>query len=78
MQCSENSVIQSPRRPGQAWKRDGKAECFGCLEIDDQFDLGRLLHRQIGRFFAFENTSRIAEKRKSANLFDHLVGERQQ
>src|ERR1700686_2600634 len=39
--------------------RDGEAEGLGGLEVDDQFELGGLLHRQIGSFLAFENTAGI-------------------
>jgi hypothetical protein len=30
--------------------RDGKAKCFGGLEIDDKLKLRRVLHWQFGRF----------------------------
>jgi hypothetical protein len=39
--------------------RDGKAERLCGLEVDGQFELGGLLHRQIGRFFASENAPGI-------------------
>ena len=39
------------------WNRD--AECLGGLEIDEEFDLGGLLHRQVGRFLAFENAAGV-------------------
>src|SRR6516162_10248720 len=37
---------------GQQRFRDGEAERLGGLEVDDQFELGGLLHRQIGWFLA--------------------------
>jgi hypothetical protein len=40
-------------------KRDDEAERLGGLEVDDQFHLGGLLDRQIGGFFALENTAGI-------------------
>src|SRR5215475_14561177 len=46
-------------RGGQQRFRDGEAEGLGGLEVDDEFQLGRLLDRQIGWFLAFENASGI-------------------
>ena len=36
-------------------RRDGDAERFGSLEIDDELVLGRLLNRQVARLGAFED-----------------------
>jgi hypothetical protein len=52
-------------RGGQQRFRDGKAERFGGLEVNDQFQLGRLLNWQIGWFLAFENAPGI-----DANLWN--------
>src|SRR5215471_21171504 len=35
--------------------RHGETECLGSPEVDDQFELGRLIDRQLGRLRAFEN-----------------------
>src|SRR5437868_106099 len=35
------------------------AERLSGLEVDDQFELGRLYNRQIGGLLAFENPSRV-------------------
>ena len=40
-------------------QRDGDAERFGGLEIDDQLHFCCALNRQIGRFFAIENSAGI-------------------
>ena len=45
---------------GEQRGRHLEAERFGSLEIDDQLVLGRCLHRQVGRLFAFENTINIS------------------
>jgi hypothetical protein len=37
---------------GQQRFRDGEAERLGGLEVDDEFELCRLLDRQVGRFGA--------------------------
>ena len=44
---------------GQQRFRDGEAERLGGLEVDDQLEFCDLLHRQIGRFLAFENAPGI-------------------
>ena len=40
---------------GEQRRRDGKAERLGGLKVDHQLELGRCLHRQIGRFLALED-----------------------
>ena len=42
---------------GRRWDR--QPECFGRLEIDDQFEHGRLLYRQIARFCTLEDLVHI-------------------
>src|SRR5262249_22838572 len=51
---------RSPRRrtAGVAGGRRGRA--LGSFEIDDQFELGWSLHRQVGRLLAPEDTGRAA------------------
>src|SRR6516165_5107985 len=39
----------------QRWG-NGEAERFGCVQIDDQFELGGRLHRKLARLRALENT----------------------
>src|SRR5262245_27117294 len=38
-------------------RRDREAERSGSLEIDDQLDLGGLLHGQVSRLFTLENAA---------------------
>src|SRR5215211_5396917 len=40
-------------------QRNSDAERLGGLEVDDQLDLGGLLHRKIGRRIALENLSGV-------------------
>ena len=50
MQASFDHLVgASEHRQGH-----GKSECLRGLEVDDQLDVRGLLHRQIGRFLAFE------------------------
>src|ERR1700721_2321993 len=46
-------------RAGGGGLRHGEAERLGGLEIDDQLEGGRLLHRQIGRLGAVEDLSGV-------------------
>ena len=44
---------------GQQRFRDGEAEGFGGLEVDDELELGRLHDRQVGRLGAVEDFASI-------------------
>src|SRR5262249_58234903 len=39
---------------GEERRRYLDRECFRCRNVDDEIELGRLLHREIGRLRAFE------------------------
>ena len=43
-------VTRSPRRPGRAMSADFKTQYFGCLQINDQLDLSRLLNSRSAGF----------------------------
>ena len=51
-----HSITSSAAR---AARRHVEAERLGGLEIDDQFELGRLLDRQVGRLGALENAAGV-------------------
>jgi len=53
---------------GEQLVRYGEAERFGGFEVDHKFILGRRLHRQIGRLFAFENAIDVLGR--APELFD--------
>jgi len=40
---------------GEHRRRNCKAECFGGLEVDHQFELGRILYRELRWLRAFED-----------------------
>jgi hypothetical protein len=46
-------------REGEERRRYRNAERFGGLQVDDEFDFGCLLHRQIARLLAFKNAAGI-------------------
>jgi hypothetical protein len=43
----------------EQWERKGEAERLGGLKVDDQLDCRRLLHRQVRRFSALENSAGV-------------------
>ena len=47
------SITSSARGEQSRW--NGEAQRLGGLEVDDQFEFGRPLDRQIGRLVALEN-----------------------
>ena len=52
------SITSSARASSCSRQREAKR--FGGFEIDDQFILGRCLHRHVGRLFALEDAINIA------------------
>src|SRR5829696_1652197 len=44
---------------GEECGRYREAECFGGVEVDHEFDFGRLLDRKIGRLAALEDLVRL-------------------
>ena len=59
--CSKTarySITSSARASSD--RRHVEAERLGGLEVDDQLELGRRLHRQVGRLLALEDAIDIA------------------
>jgi hypothetical protein len=46
-------------RDGENARRDFETERLRGVEINDKFNLGGLLHRQVGRFFALQDAADI-------------------
>src|ERR1051325_5759651 len=44
-----SGLFDDPLRPHQDGLRDREAECFCCVQIDDQIKMLRLLHRNLAR-----------------------------
>src|SRR5207344_868441 len=66
---------------GTAQERDwnGKAECLGGLEVEEQLDFSGLLNRQVGRLIAFENPAGVDAccpecVRKTASIAHQAAG----
>jgi hypothetical protein len=64
---------------GENRRRDRQPERLGGIEIDHQLEGGRLLHRQIGRLCAFEDSPRVTgclakERDKLDSITDEATG----
>ena len=55
MQAANCSLLDHFVGEREQCRRDRETKCSGSLEIDRQFEFGRLLDRKIGRFGAFQN-----------------------
>src|SRR5215813_10930418 len=55
---------------GEEHWRHGEAERLGCLEVDDELQLGRRLHWQIGRSLALEDAIDVGSS--AAKLVDEF------
>src|SRR5262245_39987052 len=56
---SRRFIIRLPRLRARAALRNFKADRAGGRQIDDEIELGRLYHRQIGRLLAFQDAAGI-------------------
>jgi hypothetical protein len=59
-QCSRQSLFDHLVGAGEQRWRHREAERLRSLEIDHQFVLGRVLHRQVARFLALEDAIDVA------------------
>ena len=62
--------------PRQHRRRDRQAEGFGGLQIDHEFELRRLLHRQVGRLGALQDLVHV--DRRAAIVLHHVGAVTQQ
>src|SRR5262245_6697965 len=53
--CSFDHLVGA----GEQWQRDCYAKRLGSLEVQEHLDLRGLLHWQLARLFAFENTGGV-------------------
>src|SRR5262249_60177735 len=53
--CSFDHLVGA----GEQWQRDCYAKRLGSLEVQEHLDLRGLLHWQLARLFAFENTAGV-------------------
>ena len=60
MQYSKLRPPRSPRRRARAWSPDVEPNRLGGFQVDDQLELGRRLHRQVGGLLALEDAIDIA------------------
>ena len=57
-------LFYHPVRPRQHFRRNRQADLLGGFEIDDEFELRRLLHRQIGGLGALQNLVDVMAARR--------------
>jgi hypothetical protein len=55
-------ILDYPIRPHQHVGRNRQADLLGCFQVDDQLELRRLLHREIGWFGTFKNLVHIRSR----------------
>jgi hypothetical protein len=57
MQCSKIAFYSITSSASPSSCSDVQAGRLGCLDVEHQIVLGRLHDRQVGPFFAFDNTT---------------------
>src|SRR5690349_8601213 len=55
--CKAGALLDHLVRPLQERRRDGEAESFGGLDVDNQFELLGLFHWKVSRLRAVQNLS---------------------
>ena len=61
-------LLNHPIRPLQHIRRDRQADLLRRLQVDDEFELRRLLHRQIGGLRAFEDLVDVVGRARNRSL----------
>src|SRR5262245_65936011 len=60
MQCGKTALLFDHLVGAGEQRRRVKPKRLGGLEVDRQFELGRLLHRKVGRLLAFKDAIDVA------------------
>ena len=66
-------LFNHPVRPHEQIRRNREPDLLGCSQIDDQFELDRLFHLQIGWLFAIEKFVYMKRRAPPLTLIDYMA-----